>query len=105
MDWKGKLIFLYHKLMKTNKKARGVIFGVIPEFQGRGVESAIALSFSRVCWVPGYQYEELELNWIGDFNPKMLAIINILGAKKYKTYISYRYLFDRTKPFTRHPAI
>jgi len=105
MDLKGKLIFLYHKLMKTNKKARGVIFGVIPEFQGRGVESAIALSFSRVCWVPGYQYEELELNWIGDFNPKMLAIINILGAKKYKTYISYRYLFDPNQPFTRHPVL
>ena len=34
MDWKGKLIFLYHKLRKTNRKARGVIFGVIPEFQG-----------------------------------------------------------------------
>lgn len=105
MDWKGKLIFLYHKLRKTNRKARGVIFGVIPEFQGRGVESAIALSFSKVCWVPNYQYTELELNWIGDFNPKMLGVVNLLGAKKYKTYISYRYLFDRTKPFTRHPAI
>ncbi|MFN3590062.1 MAG: hypothetical protein ACK4UP_11835 [Spirosomataceae bacterium] len=105
MDWKGKLIFLYHQWMKTNKKARGVIFGVIPEFQGRGVESAIALAFSQVCWTPNYQYEELELNWIGDFNPKMLAIVGILGAKKYKTYISYRYLFDRTKPFTRHPQL
>lgn len=105
LDWKGKLIFLYHKLMKTNRKARGVIFGVIPEFQGKGIESAIALAFSKVCWKPNYQYTELELNWIGDFNPKMLGIVRLLGAKKYKTYITYRYLFDRTKPFTRHPQL
>lgn len=103
LDWKGKLIFLYHKLMKTNKKARGVIFGVIPEFQGKGIESAIALSFTKVCWTPNYQYSELELNWIGDFNPKMLGVVRLLGAKKYKTYITYRYLFDREKEFTRHP--
>jgi hypothetical protein len=105
LDWIGKLKFLYHKLMKTNHKARGVIFGVIPEFQNRGIESAIALSFSRACWTPNYQYKELELNWIGDFNPKMLKVTQLLGAKKYKTYITYRYLFDRNKEFKRHPKI
>lgn len=105
LDFIGKLKFMYHKIMKTNHKARGVIFGVIPEFQNRGVESAIALSFSRACWKPNFQYKELELNWIGDFNPKMLKIMQLLGAKKYKTYITYRYLFDHTKPFIRHPKI
>ncbi len=36
LDWLGKLKFMYHKLMKTNHRAFGVIFGVIPEFQKRG---------------------------------------------------------------------
>lgn len=105
LNWIGKLKWLYHKLMKTNHKARGVIFGVIPEYQGRGIESAITLAFSRACWKPDYQYKIIELNWIGDFNPKMLKVTQLLGAKKFKTYITYRYLFDHTKEFKRHPVI
>ncbi|RAJ97850.1 hypothetical protein LX87_02756 [Larkinella arboricola] len=101
----GKLKFLYHKLMKTNKKAFGVIFGIIPEYQGRGIESAIALAFTRVAWRPNYQYEELELNWVGDFNPKMIRFAKMLGGVVNKEHITYRYLFDRTKEFKRHPTI
>ncbi|MGA0557069.1 hypothetical protein ACO2Q8_10485 [Larkinella sp. VNQ87] len=105
LDVIGKLKFLYHKLMKTNKKAFGVIFGIIPEYQGRGVESAIALAFTRVAWRPGYQYEELELNWVGDFNPKMIRFAKMLGGVAHKQHITYRYLFDRTRAFKRHPLI
>ncbi|UTA68864.1 hypothetical protein [Emticicia sp. 21SJ11W-3] len=105
LDIIGKLKWVYHRLMKTNHKARGVIFGVIPEYQGRGIESAIALAFSRACWKPGYQYTTLELNWIADFNPKMLKVTQLLGARKFKTYITYRYLFDHTRAFKRHPVI
>ncbi|MGV3560043.1 hypothetical protein [Larkinella arboricola] len=101
----GKLKFMYHKLMKTNKKAFGVIFGIIPEYQGRGIESAIALAFTRVAWRPNYQYEELELNWVGDFNPKMIRFAKMLGGVVNKEHITYRYLFDRTKEFKRHPTI
>lgn len=105
LNWIGKIKWAYHQLMKTNHKARGVIFGVIPEYQGRGIESAITLAFSRACWKSDYQYKTLELNWIADFNPKMLKVTQLLGAKKFKTYITYRYLFDRSKEFKRHPVI
>jgi hypothetical protein len=105
LDLIGKLKFLYHKLMKTNYKAFGVIFGVIPEFQGRGVESAIALASSKVAWQPNYQYTELEMNWIGDFNPKMIRFVELLGGTPHKLHATYRYLFDRTKEFKRHPVI
>ncbi|MFC5411437.1 hypothetical protein ACFPMF_19095 [Larkinella bovis] len=101
----GKLKVLYHKVMKTNKKAFGVIFGIIPEYQGRGIESAIALAFTRVAWRPGYQYEELELNWVGDFNPRMIRFAKMLGGVAHKKHITYRYLFDRTRAFKRHPVI
>lgn len=105
LNWIGKLKFLYHKLMKTNKKAFGVIFGIIPEYQGKGIESAIALAFTRVAWRPNYQYEELELNWVGDFNPKMIRFAQMLGGVVNKEHVTYRYLFDQTKAFKRHPAI
>jgi len=35
-------------------------------------------------------YEELELSWVGDFNSKMLALHEAVGAtysKKHTTYI------------------
>ncbi len=105
MNLIGKLKFLYHKLRKTNNKAFGVIFGVIPEFQGKGIESAIAISYTSETWKPGYQYAHLELNWIGDFNVKMIRFSKMLGSKVSKRHITYRYLFDRSKPFKRHPII
>ncbi len=105
LNFVGKIKWIYHTLMKTNEKARGVIFGVIPEYQGRGIESAIALSFTKSCFKPDFQYKTLELNWIADFNPKMLKVTETLGAKKYKTYITYRYLFDRNREFKRCPPI
>ena len=101
LDFIGKLKFLYYKLIKVNRKASGIIFGVVPKFQGKGVESAIGLALTRASWKPDFQYQEIELNWIGDFNPKMLGVIRLLGVKKYKTYITYRYLFDRGLPFER----
>ncbi|MPR33881.1 hypothetical protein [Salmonirosea aquatica] len=105
LDWIGKLKFLYHKIMKTNHRAFGVIFGVIPEFQKKGIESAIAMAYSKVAWRPGYQYTDLELNWIGDFNPKMMNFAKMLGGVIIKKHITYRYLFDRDKEFKRHPAM
>ncbi len=102
MDLIGKLKFLYHKIRKTNQKAFGVVFGVVPEYQSKGVECAIGLAFSRIVWQPNSQYKELEMNWVGDFNPKMIKFVQLLGAVPHKTHITFRYLFDRTKEFKRH---
>jgi hypothetical protein len=105
MDLIGKLKFLYHKLLKTNRKAFGVVFGVVPEYQSKGVECAIGLAFSRIVWQPNSQYKELEMNWVGDFNPKMIKFVQLLGAVPHKTHITFRYLFDRTKEFKRHKVM
>jgi hypothetical protein len=49
----------------------------------------------------GVNYSDLEMNWIGDFNPKMIKLVKQIGGKVRKTHITYRYIFDRTKPFER----
>ena len=102
----GKLKFLYHKQMKTCQKALGTIFGVVPEHQGKGVEAAIIVEFvENNLRDPKFQYKELEMNWIGDFNPKMIHVVKQIGGKERKTHITYRYLFDRTKEFKRERFI
>jgi hypothetical protein len=44
------------------------------------------------------------MNWIGDFNPRMLVVTRSIGSKIIKTHATYRKLFvDR--PFERYPII
>ncbi len=101
----NKLRFLYYKKRKVCKKMLGMLFGVVPEHQGKGVEAAIVVAFTRLAFKPGFKYNEIEMNWIGDFNPKMIHVAEQIGAKIYKTHHTYRYLFDRSKPFSRAPMI
>jgi hypothetical protein len=105
LDLIGKLKFLWYRKIIGVKKMFGVSFGVIPEFQGRGVEGALAISATSFVWSKNCPYEETELNWIGDFNPKMMHLCESIGGKVSKTHITYRKLFDETKPFERMPAI
>lgn len=105
MDLLGKIKFLYHKWKKTCQKAYGVIFGVIPRFQGRGIEGGMIMAFAEIGTKPGFQYRDLELNWIADFNPSMIKLANQLAFSVHKTHVTYRYLFDREKEFTRAKSL
>lgn len=102
MDTLGKLKFLYHKYTGSCNKILGLVFGVVPEWQGKGVETAMIVSWSKIDWSP---YETIEMNWCGDFNPKMMKVCEQLGGSIIKTHVTYRYLFDRSKPFKRCPII
>jgi len=96
-------LILFYKIKCTRKVTRiiGRLFGVVPEHQGKGVEGGLVVNFARLAVKPGFQYTDLELNWIGDFNPTMMKVCEQIGSKIYKTHITYRYLFDRDAPFER----
>ncbi|MFN3918058.1 MAG: hypothetical protein ACK4K0_09980 [Flavobacteriales bacterium] len=100
----GKLKFLYHKWRKTPRTMVGIVFGVVKEFQGQGIEGAM-IKWSEDHIVSLKRYDETVLTWIGDFNPKMLKVCENLGASRYRTLATYRYLFDRNKKFERCPII
>lgn len=104
MNWLGILKLLYHKMTGSVRKMFGIMFGVVPEHQGKGVEGGIIMAANAVVQ-PKKRWDDLELTWIGDFNPKMMRVAENLGAKIVKVHITYRYLFDRTKPFKRYPMI
>ncbi|MDR6196364.1 hypothetical protein [Siphonobacter sp. SORGH_AS_0500] len=102
---KLKLLYLL-KWKKVVTRTCGLIFGVIPDYQGKGVESAIALRFRQAGRDnPDYQYDTIDMNWVGDFNPRMNRFVSQLGTRIDKSYITYRYLFDRTKEFKRCPRV
>lgn len=104
LDWIGKLKFLWHKWRGTAKTMTGIVFGVVKEWQGKGVEGVMIVHLSEWLMRTG-RYNDTVLTWIGDFNPKMLRVCEGLGATNYRTLATYRYLFDRAKPFARLPLI
>uniref|UniRef100_UPI004048CF07 hypothetical protein n=1 Tax=Roseivirga sp. TaxID=1964215 RepID=UPI004048CF07 len=102
----SKLKFLF--MLKTGacKKALGIVFGVVPTHQKKGVEGGLVVSFvNDMAWKEGFHYKDIEMNWIGDFNPKMMRVVEQIGSEIAKTHITYRKLFDETKEFKRAPAI
>jgi GNAT superfamily N-acetyltransferase len=96
--------FLWHKWRGSCKKMFGVAFGIVPEFQGKGLEGAIVMAAAKKIQPMG-TYTDFEMNWIGSFNPKMIHICESVGSKVIKTHYTYRYLFDQTKEFRRAPVI
>ena len=92
----------------THKADRvfAIIFGVTPEFHGRGIESGIMHEFERAVARGDIHYKTLELAWMGDFNPVMIRMVeNYVCAHRNKTHVTYRYLFDRTREFHRCPRL
>ena len=83
----------------------GVSFGVTPDWQGKGMEAALIDAFSEMAWHKSFDYNYVEMNWIGDFNPKMMHVVESLDTRIVKTHITYRKLFDENKPFSRAPII
>jgi len=101
-----KLKFLWIKKFRPNKKFNGLVFGVVPEWQGKGIDSFMVIEAAKVIQSPQVPYTEYEMQWIGDFNPKMINIAESIGDTfRSRNLVTYRYLFDRAKEFKRHPVL
>lgn len=88
------------------KRMFGLVFGVAPQHQQKGVESALVMAASKVLQSGFYtRYYDMELTWIGDFNPIMVNIARGLGGKLHKTHATYRCWFEEGKPVIHHEVI
>ncbi|MEO8405890.1 MAG: hypothetical protein ABI480_14890 [Chitinophagaceae bacterium] len=110
-----KLKFLWTKATKKNKKFTGIVFGIVPAFHGKGVDSYMIVEGCRVIQqltitngvynIGKPIYDDYEMQWIGQFNPKMINVAEGLGTYRSRILTTYRYLFDRTKEFQPHPIL
>ncbi|WP_419868912.1 hypothetical protein [Chryseobacterium sp. CT-SW4] len=99
-----KLKFLWYKNFKKNEKMVGLVFGVIPEWQRKGIEGYMIWEGTQHLR-KHTDFKVTELQWIGDFNPKMVRIAENLDTTVTRRLATYRYLFDRNKEFERHPRV
>ena len=99
-----KLKFLWIKKTKANPTFIGIVFAIVPEFQGKGIDSFMIKESQKVIMRLGYKI--CEMQWVGDFNPKMINMISNIGdVYKTRQLSTYRYLFDQTREFKRHPYL
>ena len=99
-----KLRFLWIKKTKPNKKFTGILFGIVPEFQGKGIDAFMINEASKT--IMNLSYTEYEMQWIGDFNPRMINVAEGLGdVSRSRMLTTYRYNFDPTKEVKRYPII
>nr|WP_319510671.1 GNAT family N-acetyltransferase [uncultured Draconibacterium sp.] len=98
------LKLLYYRRTKAITRCRVIVLGVVPGYQGKGIESAIFYHLKKVMLRKKW-YNDMEMSWVGDFNPKMNAMFKSFGADRTQTHCTLRYLFDRDKEFVRAPII
>lgn len=99
-----KLKFLLVKKFTKNKKMVGLVFGIVPEWQKKGIDGYMIVEGTR-HFQKATNFEDYEMQWIGDFNPKMIKIAENLETKITRKLATYRYLFDRNKEFERQPFL
>ncbi len=64
------------------------------------MDGAIIMAARKVFQETYMRYDEYEMNWIGDFNPKMINVVEQVGGIVAKRHATYRKLFDASKPFS-----
>lgn len=89
-----KIRFLLLKRKDLYTKARITVMGVIPRFQRYGIESAIFWHMDKIMRKKP-NYTEIELAWVGDFNPKMQKLHDAVQSTFSKRHITYRKLFKK----------
>lgn len=104
LGWMEKLRLLWMKKKGVNKRLTGLAFGVVPKYQALGIDSFMIYESALLIQFKGW-YTQYEMGWAGDWNPKMINIYKSLGGKQSRRMVTYRYLFDRSKAFERHPEM
>jgi hypothetical protein len=92
--------FVWYKLTHEMSRVRSVVGGVLHSHQNTGVEAALFYQYYQVFrkkpWV-----KEIELSWVGDYNPRMISTYEALGALRVKTHITFRYMVNDKAEFIR----
>lgn len=104
MNWLNIARLIYYKRKKVISRCRVIVLGVIPPFQRLGIESGIFYQLKQVMLSKPW-YNDMEMSWVGDFNPKMNALFKSFGATQTLTHLTMRYLFDPKKEFKRAAII
>ena len=93
-----------HLDVYKRQRLTGLAFGVVPKYQALGVDSYLIYAAGLFLQGKGW-YEQYEMGWAGDWNPKMVNIYKSLGGTQSRRMVTFRYIFNEKYPFERHPEM
>ena len=99
-----KLRLLWMKWRRTNNRLTGLVFGVVPKFQSLGIDSFLIYECSLLLKKHDW-YQQYEMGWAGEWNPKMVNVYKSLGAQQSRRMVTYRFWFNPSHPFEKHPVM
>jgi len=102
--WTKLLVALKGKTKLCNR-TRITVMGVKVHYQRFGIESGLFWHMESVMKNLHHQYKEVELSWVGDFNPRMQMIHEATGAKFGKKHVTYRLLFNPDASYEKRSAM
>ncbi len=96
--WKKRNDYAYYRKKGILNRLRVLSIGVIPKYQRYGLEVGMTMVNMKDAKEMGFQ--EVELSWVGDFNPLSRRLQDATGAKLAKIHKTYRYAFNKEdEPF------
>jgi hypothetical protein len=93
--WRSRNSFAWYRKHGHLDRLRVMVIGVRPKFQKFGIESAVTIHNFDTCRAMGFK--EIELSWVGDFNPSSRKLQDATEAKLGKVHRTYRFMFDRSQ--------
>lgn len=82
------LAFIWHwKVRKRFEWIRMLLLGVLPEFQGMGIDGMLYLETAKRGYAKGIK--KIEGSWVLETNEKMRRAVEYIGGEVYKTYRMY----------------
>lgn len=99
-----KLRLLFFKRFKYCKRFTGIAFGIVPKYQTLGIDAFMIYEGAQVIQKKS-QYEDYEMGWTSEWNPKMLNMYQHLGSKQSRHMVTYRYIINNKHIFEKHPPI
>jgi hypothetical protein len=92
--WRKRNKYQWYRERGILNRGRVIIMGVRPKFQKLGLESGMVIT--PMDSVRNMGFREIELGWVGDFNPAMQAIQDVAASDiPPKKHVTYRYLFEK----------
>lgn len=101
--WRSRNGFAWYRKRGILDRLRVMVIGVRPKFQKFGIESAVTIHNFDTCRSMGFR--EIELSWVGDFNPASRKLQDATEAELGKVHRTYRYMFDRNKRVGRSSTL
>lgn len=104
LNWRSLPVFLWRKWFLRPQKVKGIAFGIVPEWQRRGLFACIVEHLYNLDNNANpRKYDQLLLATIRGHNQAMNNVVQSLGVQVQRVHLAYRKMLTDAFPFEALP--